>query len=262
MITPVRLDTAAAFETPEHFFFEIRLAGPTRRAAAYAIDAAIRGFVLGVLAILVVLSSTGDAIETMSTGALLLVVFVLEWGYFVVFEFVWSGQTPGKRVLGLRVVKDGGYPIQGTDILLRNLLRAADFMPLLYVTGFMVAMADPRFRRLGDLVAGTVVVQTERELRGLRKLLARPPSEVDLDTIPAHVVLTGDEYAAIETLLLRLGTLSRAREEELAALLATPLATRLGTPPAPSAVRFLALVYWRATRLRQGPHDGFRRPYE
>ena len=154
------LDTTIDVETPEHIRFRYRAAGPARRALAYLLDLLVRAVIGTVLALVAqtlgLLTNLGA-----SGGLLLLVLFALEWGYYVVFESLWSGRTVGKRALNLRVVREGGHPVTFVDSLLRNLLRAADFLPVMYVLGALVMIGDSRFRRLGDRVAGTQVVVEE-----------------------------------------------------------------------------------------------------
>jgi hypothetical protein len=177
------------------------------------------------------------------SGVLLIAVFLLEWGYYVFCESLFGGVTLGKRALGLRVIKEGGYPITLVDSLLRNLLRAADFLPLGYAIGVLTMALDGRFRRLGDLVAGTMVVIEER-VRVVEPLRLRLPAE-ELDALPHHPALQAEELEAIDLFLRRSGTLSVAREAELAHMIAPQLAARLGTR-ATDGARFLALLYARA----------------
>ena len=84
--------------------------------------------------------------------------FLLYWGYFALFEAFWHGQTPGKRVMKLRVIKDSGRGITLFESLARNLLRTADFLPSLYLAGVITMLANKRNKRLGDLAAGTLVI--------------------------------------------------------------------------------------------------------
>ncbi len=88
-----------------------------------------------------------------------LVYFASLWGYFAFFEGLRNGQTPGKRRLGIRVVRDTGHPVTFGAAAVRNLLRAADFLPPPYLIGGLLVALHPRAKRLGDLVAGTVVVR-------------------------------------------------------------------------------------------------------
>ncbi len=184
-----------------------------------------------------------------SIGLVLLVVFVVEWAYYVLFETVWSGRTPGKRVLSLRVVTEGGHPLRFGDSLLRNLLRAADFLPGAYAIGLVVMGRDPRFRRLGDLAAGTIVVTEARAVVAGPLRLDPPPSAAELRPLPQRLPLSGDELDAIELFLRRAGSLSRAREVELAEMVAPVFARRLGLRYR-DAPRFLGVLHYRAHQHR------------
>jgi len=107
---------------------------------------------------------------------LILWVFALQWGYFLFFEWLWAGQTPGKRVMGLRVLQMNGTSISFVQAAVRNIVRAADApLPLCYALGFIVAVCNRHHRRLGDLAAGTFVVHMERKARAVRPLPDGPP---------------------------------------------------------------------------------------
>ena len=145
----MQLDNTVEVETPEHVRFRFRAAGPTRRAWAYLVDLLVRVGALLALEIVLALGTgyhlpMGGAVMS---GGTLLALFLLEWGYFVFFEAVWNGATPGKRALHLRVVKAGGYPLSFMDTVLRNLLRTADFLPVGYLLGLVVMAWDGRFAR-------------------------------------------------------------------------------------------------------------------
>ena len=148
-----RIDTLRVFETPEGVDLGLRLAGPVPRAAAFVIDLLIRAALYLVLTPLMALAGLGG-------GLVLLALFLTEWFYPVWFE-VRSGATPGKRALGLAVVHDDGTPVGPSASLIRNLLRAVDFLPLFYGVGLVSMLVDRDFRRLGDLAAGTLVIYAE-----------------------------------------------------------------------------------------------------
>src|SRR6188508_2543724 len=169
----VPLDNTTEVETPEHVRFRYRVAGPVRRMLAYLIDLVIRGLV--VLALGLVLAIALGSPEAVG-GVLLIAAFVLEWAYYVVFETSGDGRSLGKRALSLRVVKEGGFPISFMDSVLRNLLRGADFLPFGYVIGLFVMAGDSRFRRLGDRVAGTLVVVEERARVAAPLTITPPPT--------------------------------------------------------------------------------------
>ena len=241
----VSLDNTATIETPERIRFTHHVAGPVRRALAYLIDLLLRGVVLLVVALL----STGtltQASAKASWGLGLLILFALEWGWNVGFEAFWNGRTPGKRALGLRVVRDGGYPIGFIDAVLRNLLRAADFLPAGYLIGLLVMAGDRRSRRLGDLVAGTMVVIESRSAMASPIVLAPEPTADELNALPPRPPVTPDELEAIE-LFLRRSHLSPQRRLELAEMVVPALAQRMGLRPS-DPIRFLGVLHRRATR--------------
>jgi uncharacterized RDD family membrane protein YckC len=239
------LDTTAQVETPEHIRFEHPLAGPTRRALAYLIDLLIRLAVLLVVWLVVRLVDVAAGLDGMSAGALYVFFFVLDWFYYVLFETIWSGRSPGKRALKLRVVGQDGHSLTVLDSVLRNLLRAADFLPLGYAVGLVVMGCDPMFRRLGDMVAGTVVVVENPGRLGERLTLHPAPTATELDALPLRPAVSREELEAIELLLRRRGTLAPLREAELAEMIAPLLAERLGASYQ-DPVRFLGLIYARA----------------
>jgi uncharacterized RDD family membrane protein YckC len=239
------LDTTTDIETPEHVRFQVRIAGPSRRALAYGIDFLVRMVVLIVLVLVASVAGASIDFAEASQGVILVVAFVLEWGYYIVFESLWSGQSPGKKLMGLRTVKEGGYPVTFIDVVLRNLLRGADWLPAFNVVGLAVMAFDSRFRRLGDLVAGTMVVSEERSRIGSALRISPPPSAEELEWIPASVRLDGAELDALELFLRRVGALSSARESELAEIVAPVFARRLGLRYRDPG-RFLAVLYVRA----------------
>jgi uncharacterized RDD family membrane protein YckC len=244
------LDNTAEVETPEHVRFRYRIAGPSRRAVAYLLDLLIRGAALVVLALALLLASGGSAERpSASNGFILVIAFLLEWGYYVVFETLWSGRTPGKRALRLRTIKEGGYPLGFLDSVLRNLLRAADFLPLGYGLGLLSMAGDARFRRLGDRVAGTMVVQEEAAQVPRPLILSPPATREELELIPARPSLSAWERESLE-LFLRRAELGPDRKAELAAMIAGSLARRLGVTLR-DPVRFLALVHHRLAGARR-----------
>lgn len=182
-------------ETPEHVELQFALASLGNRFLACAIDHAIQ--LAAIVLTLIVATSvstefdrfTTRTIDKMTSGSLwtialmILAIFVLFFGYFAFFEAVWSGQTPGKRWLRLRVIKEDGRPINAFESLARNLLRGADFMPLLvllplYSIGILFVFASSRGKRLGDFVAGTVVIKERAaEAPSFAEVFARDDSE-------------------------------------------------------------------------------------
>ncbi len=247
------LDTTAEIETPEHVRFRYHIAGPAKRALAYLIDLLVRAAIVLVVAVVCILGfSMGDAFSHASVGVMAFVLFLVEWTYYVLFETLWSGRTIGKRALSLRVVTEGGHPLRFGDSVLRNLLRAADFLPAAYAIGLVVMGHDGRFRRLGDLAAGTLVVAEERASVAGPLVLDPPPSAAELRALPQRLPLSGEELDAIELFLRRAGKLSRAREAELAELVAPLYARRLGLRYRDPA-RLLGVLHYRAHEHHGAP---------
>jgi uncharacterized RDD family membrane protein YckC len=245
------LDNTVEVETPERIRFRYRVAGPVRRSFAYLLDLLIRmAVLLGVAMIVGTVSVIKmDDLAAASQGVMLVVMFALEWGYYVTFETLWGGSSPGKRVFGMRVVKEGGFPVGFVDSVLRNLLRAADFLPVGYVVGLTVLSGDRRFRRLGDRVAGTMVVIEDRVRVGAKLQLAPPAAPGELEALPTRPPLSADELEALD-LFLRRGDLSGPRRQELAEMVAPIFGQRMGVRIG-DPVRFLALVYERAVGSRR-----------
>ena len=226
------LDTLRPVTTPEGVELNLRLAGPVPRACAWAIDFVLR------VAVFMTLSSGFGYLAGLGFGLWLLAAFLLEWFYPVVFEIWFGGATPGKRQMGLRVVNDDGTPVQAAASVVRNLLRAVDFLPLLYGAGLVSMLANRDFKRLGDIVAQTVVVYRE-EARGSAALpvmaALAPPRPLALEEARAIV-----DYAE------RVPELTPERAEELARL-AEPLVGSGGANP---RERLLAIANFLVGRGR------------
>jgi uncharacterized RDD family membrane protein YckC len=243
------LDTDVAIEAPEHIVFSHRIAGPGRRAVAYVIDLVICYGAVLLFAIVILFASGGAAavtgalggFEGVGVGLILLAVFAAQWLYFVAWEGV-SGRTPGKSALRLRVLTTSGRPIHFTDAALRNILRAADALPNAYVVGLASMALTRRFQRLGDLVAGTMVIVEAKASAAVALQLWPPASPEELAGLPEDVALDAEERAAIELLLRRRGALGGPREWELATMITGALERRFGYR-APDPMRTLALLY-------------------
>lgn len=219
------LDTYREVITPEGVPLHVPAAGPVPRALAWAIDFVIRVGALMLLSIpLTVLGEFGQ-------GLYLGLMFLLMWAYTIVQEALW-GRTVGKRVLGLRVVAQDGAPIGWMAAITRNLLRTVDMLPFAYALGLLSSLFDRNGRRLGDLVAGTVVVHDS----------ARPLSgSVAIDTVLAPPQpLQPAEQAAIIAFAERAPRLSGPRQQELAAV-AAPISGGQGQV---GVLRLYAMANW------------------
>jgi uncharacterized RDD family membrane protein YckC len=249
------LDTNVAIETPEHIVFRHRVAGPARRFLAYLTDLLLCYTVLAVLTLVILLAAVGAALTTgtidgaagLGIGLWLVIFFGVQWVYFAVLEG-WRGRTPGKAAFGLRVVTTTGRPIGFRAAALRNVLRAADALPLTYTAGLvslagLVSMSvTRRFQRLGDLVAGTIVIVPERAKASMPLVLWPPAQPAELATLPNDVRLDADERLALEMFLRRRDRLGQAREMELAQMIAPVLSARFSFI-ARDPSRTLALLY-------------------
>lgn len=230
------------------------MAGPSRRFFAYTIDAIIR---YGFAAIVMIFAVMGEMLAPnelgmASQGVILLVLFMVEWGYYVLCEALMSGRSPGKALLRLRVVSSDGHPLTIASSMLRNLLRAADWLPGAYALGLAVMSRDRRFRRLGDLVAGTMVVVEERHAVEGAVQVHPPPTPQELAWFPDRIPLATSDIDAIELLLRRMPALGMARTNELAEIVAPSYARSLGYfGPIRDASRFLAVLYYRARVTRE-----------
>lgn len=221
-----RVDTLRAVETPEGVDLALRVAGPHERVLAYALDFVLRFVVLSTLGMaLGWLAGVGYAVQAIAW-------FALEWLYPVAFEVYAGGATPGKRVLGLGVVLIDGRPVGLSQSLLRNLMRAVDFAPLFYVAGLVSMVASRDFQRLGDRIAGTLVVHV-RQPRSGRELAKSAP-------IAPAVSLELAEQAALVEFSQRIATWGPARAAEIADNL-EPLTGERG---AAGVARALGMASW------------------
>ncbi|MEG2805676.1 RDD family protein [Stenotrophomonas sp.] len=199
------LDTYREVITPEGVPLHLPAAGPVPRALAWLVDFMVRIGALMVLSIpLAFLGGFGQ-------GLYLALMFLLMWAYTIVQEALW-GRTLGKRAFGLRVVAHDGAPIGWMAAITRNLLRTVDMLPFGYALGLLSSLFDPHGRRLGDLVAGTVVIHDSAP---------PPPGALAIDSVlaPPHP-LQPAEQAAVVAFAERAPRLSVPRQQELASLVA------------------------------------------
>ncbi len=206
------LDTSLPAATPEGVELALRPAGPVPRALAWGVDVLWRAAVLMLLSI--VLSFFGK----LGLGIFLIAWFALEWLVPAWFEAYWDGATPGKKALGLRVIADDGAPIGWGAALSRNLLRFADFLPVFYLGGLASMLCNRQFKRLGDFVAGTLVVHDDRP-PPRRPLAAAPP-------LALQRALSSDEVRVVRDLAERAEELGRQRTLELLEVAAPVLGGR------------------------------------
>ena len=204
------IDTLTVVETPEGIALQLRSAGAMPRACAWALDFLIRAGAM--MAVGVALGALGAG----GVGLYLIALFGVSWLYPVLFEVLRDGQPPGKKALRLRVVNANGTPVTWLASIVRNLLRTVDMLPVCYGFGLVASLADAHGRRLGDLVAGTLVVYVDQP--------ARASAAPNVPAEHAPFALPSAERAAIVEFAERSAQLTPERQEELAQLL--PALTR------------------------------------
>ncbi len=252
---PVLSQRVISIRTPENIELSFALAGPGSRAGAYFVDVLVMLVIGQVLINLIAfaLAALAEAVggngELWVMGISALGSFAFYNGYFILLEWLMNGQTPGKRLLHIRVIKQGGYSLRFFDTLLRNLLRVVDFLPLFYGVGLTSLLLTRDSQRLGDLVAGTLVVYQEPVETGdlLPDLPAADEAGADLPpeklaAIPEEVVSLTGQY------LVARGEMAPRARQELAAELAQLIRTSSGLAPKKSQgmENFLAAIVRRA----------------
>jgi uncharacterized RDD family membrane protein YckC len=201
---------------------------------------------LAIIAAIAALIAILPGFAGVSMMMVFIVIFLVTWFYGVFFEYFFAGRTPGKMIFSLRVVRVDGGPAAFPDYVLRNFLWAVDFLPVFFAIGLTAMFIDRRMRRIGDMVAGTVVV-SEEKTRVLGGISIQPPvSEEERQSLPARIDLNNEELAVIEELLRRRPKLSAERVEELATILAPQICERTGLK-ADTWERALTLAYARNT---------------
>lgn len=211
-------------ETPERVDLMVDLAGVGSRSLACLLDMLLIAacfLVLGI-ALLATVSLAGPVALIVAIGG----AFALQWGYFVLFEVAWEGQTPGKRAIGLRVRRVGGYPIGWTEALIRNLLRAVDFQ-LAGAVGLIAMLLNDRHQRIGDLAAGTVVVREGPESLAVLEAMGYGAGEAGVSRAAHGPDLTPQEFETLHDLLQRRDGLQPEAFSRIQAALARGLRTRL-----------------------------------
>jgi uncharacterized RDD family membrane protein YckC len=250
-----------SIDTPELVAIEMPLAGIGSRFIAILIDTLIWAAGLLVLALVVwVVQPALQAFSRLSyqwvVALLTLVVFVLNWGYFTLFEAFWNGRTPGKRLARIRVIQRSGRPIGLFESMARNLVRYVDQIPFFYAVGVITMFATRQHQRLGDLAAGTLVVRDREEESphwgesGARTFTAQiftPPTPVPephtfVSLSAAGVAkLSSGDLEVLEGFLARRLDMSMATRQALAARIAAAIRAKSGLemPPETSVETFL-----------------------
>jgi uncharacterized RDD family membrane protein YckC len=243
-------------DTPENVTFDYDVAGIGSRFLAALVDTALifllQGLLVGVVLLVVMLAFDTNIFDGEAFGWVLAILGILSflflWGYYIFFEILWNGQTPGKRWVGLRVIRMDGTPITASEAVIRNLVRIIDLLPSAYGVGVVTMFISENSRRVGDLVAGTLVVH-DREVMAMNSVSpAMVNTWVSQSDVPDGFPL--EKLSQYELQIIE-EFLSRRRELSNRVLLArhilTSILTRLEIPhesiPMNKAEEILAAIY-------------------
>jgi uncharacterized RDD family membrane protein YckC len=232
-------DDFLRIDTPENVAFDYEVAGIGSRFMAALVDTLVIGvlqaFVYLILFVVAaqLYDSSASSLGGWAIAVLGLLAFFILWGYYVLFEMVWNGQSLGKRWVGLRVIRTDGTPITLTESLIRNLVRLVDFLPLYYGIGVVAMFVSKQARRLGDLAAGTLVVW-DRPMVTLESLAGKPIQGAGYVAKLPHIAwpvdrLTNQDVQMAEDFIQRRYRLSR--RQAIAQRIAQALLKRLEVSP-------------------------------
>jgi uncharacterized RDD family membrane protein YckC len=256
-------------ETPEHLELDFKLAGIGSRFMAYLIDRLIQwGFILivillGALAIhfagkVVRLDQIYAGLEKEAPKWIIAIMFLtygtITIGYFIIFEYFWNGRTPGKRWQRIRVMKRDGTPVTFLDSAIRNILRFVDILGDVYPVGLAVMFLDSRNRRLGDLAAGTLVIQEQELPVPVFRDTAHAPGDSDAHLREVVARMTPADFSLVVRFLSRRSSMDTEPRRDLAQEIYTGLAGESlaagldGQDPEISLER-LESLYRKSTRI-------------
>lgn len=233
---PIRVDRNVDVRTPESIAFNYELAGLGSRFLALVIDqliqivALIAIFYVAVTVTLrlptvrAVVSTQAEKVgEAIVIALIVVVVFMLFFGYFIIFETLWNGKTPGKWALSIRVVRDGGYPVDFGAAVIRNLIRIGELVFGYYALSALSMVLSPENKRLGDYAAGTIVVRESAIAFSL------PATAVTEPVYAPTLYLSGEERALVKRFIERRDALTPEKRGALAGKLAARVRDRV--PP-------------------------------
>jgi uncharacterized RDD family membrane protein YckC len=243
-------DRFYTIETPEQIDVAYDIAGIGSRFLAAMVDHFLIGMVLffSCLGLALIVDLIAPDMNMFLVLALFgISLFLMLCAYYIFFETVWNGQTPGKRLAGVRMLRTDGRPIGFLSSTTRNVIRLVDFLPAFYGVGFLAMFIDKRSRRLGDMAAGCIAVRerTQITLASLMDSVAHDQVVVPAAThmtIPNLHVLRRSDYDLVQEFLQRRASLSAETRQRLAQQLANALQQRLGYPVQGDAETFLQRV--------------------
>lgn len=226
------MSTLTTIETPERSAFTYEIAGLGSRSLAYLIDAMIQ--LLALIIILTVIALSQIIIPLTWHVAVLMTVafFAKTWLYMTLFEFAWQGRTPGKLVLGIRVICEGGATAGFIEIAIRNLLRPIDSLPVGYLVGIIAVFLTSKHQRIGDLVAGTIVirVQNHNQTAQLSNLIAVHETSAAA-SVRHRLGISSAQAEAFASFLSRQAHFLPPARDALARQLAAPVRLELASRP-------------------------------
>ncbi|MFO0870370.1 MAG: RDD family protein [Pirellulales bacterium] len=276
------LDTTIEIVTPENIAFHYRVAGPFRRLPALLLDYILRMMLYGALWFLGVMlwalllwlvppiRDLAGFLFGSGVAAMLVFGFILDWFYGGLFETYWNGQTPGKRLLGIRVVTTSGQPISALQAIMRNVFRYADLCPFLSLSmlnpilgndvdeslpelymiptllvGLVTMLLNRRFQRLGDILCGTMVIVEERKWLAGVATLEDPRAAQLAAYLPVDFVVSRPLARALALYVDRRRYFTPVRRREVAQHLGEPLVRHFGLLPDTSHDLLLCALYFR-----------------
>lgn len=234
-----RSEDRIRIDTPEQISLEFPLAGIGSRFMALALDTVLQGllYITGIFAMAGAAKYASSLPAWLawlpeSWGAALLIIFLfcVYWGYFAFFEIIWKGQTPGKRLAGLRVIKNSGRALNVYETIGRNLLRGVDWLPGFYLAGIISMMISRQNQRLGDHLVGSVVVHDKRA-EEIRPEWSSSAEQAAFN--PQLSKITPEELVLIETYLQRRLSLELGVRDATAHQIAVRITAKTGIERAP-----------------------------
>jgi len=197
-------------ELPEEIDLQVELANVGSRTLAILVDVSLGGLVLFIvyaLSMLLGRNMVDDWLTKVSANAfktvLMLLIFGFQWGYFNFFEWLWNGQTPGKRLLHLRVIKVDGSPVSVVDVMLRNLSRPIDTLGPMGLIGLLMIFVSRKAQRLGDLMARTLVIHETKIDWSIFDQLPGATGEGDAPRLAPAIRLTSAQWELLHRYLNR-----------------------------------------------------------
>ena len=227
-------------DTPEQIALELPLAGIGSRFLALTVDTLLQ--IAAVIAVVIVgaIIASGSTVATpgldrffsQTIGAVVMVLlpFCLYWGYFAFFEILWQGRTPGKRVAGIRVIHQSGRPMTAIECIGRNLMRGVDILPGMYGVGLICMMCNKQNKRVGDFIAGTIVVH-DKAIETAAPTWGNKPEVISVQ--PELRKLSADDLVLIETYLNRRYEINQVVRRTTAERIVSMVAQKSGVAKAP-----------------------------